>query len=231
MEYEEKTDTPRASPSRRRRSILRTWVYPLIVIAIIVGVIWYIEYRPDGDRSPTGELYGPKDLPAALAVGGAKVAAEEGALAPDFLLEQLDGPDLRLSDFRGKPVVLNFWATWCDPCRKEMPQFVRAYGEYKDEGLEIVAVNLQEGKTISQRFVDDYGVDFTVLVDRDAEVGDRYRVDALPMTFFIGRDGVVRSFYFGPFLEEENGTDVADAIDESELEARIAEILETEPVG
>lgn len=229
MEYEEKTDAPpAATPPRRRRSLLRSWVYPLIIIAIIVGVIWYIEYRPDGARSPSGELYGPSDLPPALAVEGAKVAAEEGALAPDFLLEQLEGADVRLSDFRGKAVVLNFWATWCGPCRKEMPQFVRAYDAYANEGLEIVAVNLQEGKSISQGFVDDYGVDFTVLVDRDAEVGDRYRVDGLPTTFFIDRNGVVRSLYLGPFIDEQNGTDVADAIGESELETRIAEILAVE---
>jgi peroxiredoxin len=225
MEKTETREPDRPATLRRRRGFLRTWVYPLAVIAIIVGVIWYIEYRPDGARSPSGELYGPADLPPALVPEGAKVAAEEGALAPDFLLEQLEGPDVRLSDFRGKAVVLNFWATWCDPCRKEMPQFVQAYDEHKEHGLEIVAVNLQEGKEISQRFVDDYGMDFTVVVDRDGEVGDRYRILGLPTTYFIDREGEIRSAFTGPFLEEQNGTDVADAIDESELEERIAEIL------
>jgi peroxiredoxin len=231
MEMSETREPDRPAPSGRRRGFLRTWVYPLAVIAIIVGVIWYIEYRPDGARSPSGELYGPADLPPTLVSEGAKVAAEEGALAPDFLLEQLEGPDVRLSDFRGKAVVLNFWATWCDPCRKEMPQFVRAYDEHKEHGLEIVAVNLQEGKAISQRFVDDYGMDFTVVVDRDGDVGDRYRVLGLPTTYFIDREGEIRSLFTGPFLEEQNGTDVVDAIDESELEKRIAEIMASPEAG
>lgn len=232
MEYEEKTDAPPAAPpSGRRRSFLRSWVYPLVVIAIIVGVIWYIEYRPDGARSPTGELYGPVDLPVELVPEGAKVSADEGALAPDFLLEQLDGPDLRLSDFRGQPVVLNFWATWCAPCRKEMPQFVRAYDKYKDDGLVIIGLNLQEGRTIAQDFADDFGMDFPIVIDRDGEMRGRYHNLPLPATYFIDRDGVIKSFFWGQFIDERDGTDVADAIGESELEARIAEILAPEPAG
>lgn len=232
MEYEEKTDAPpAATPPGRRRSFLRAWVYPLIVIAIIVGVIWYIEYRPDGARSPTGELYGPAELPAEYVPDGAKVAADEGALAPDFLLEQLDGPDLRLSDFRGQPVVLNFWATWCSPCRKEMPQFVRAYDKYKHDGLVIIGLNLQEGKSIAQKFADDFGMEFPIVIDRDGEMQDRYHNLPLPATYFIDRAGYIRSFYWGQFVDEQNGTDVAGAIDESELEQRIAEILEPEAAG
>lgn len=228
MEYEAKPDAPTRTSQRRRRSFLRAWVYPLVVIAIIVSVIWYIEYRPDGATSPTGERYGPADLPAALVPEGARVAAEEGALAPDFLLEQVDGPDLRLSDFRGQPVVLNFWATWCSPCRKEMPQFVEAYDQYTDDGLVIVGLNLQEGETIARNFADDFGMDFPIVIDRDGEMRDRYRLLGLPSTYFIGRDGVIRSIFRGPFLEEQRGENVQDAITGSELESRIAEILAPE---
>lgn len=228
MEYEAKTDAPSGAPQRRRRSFLRAWVYPLIVIAIIVGVIWYIEYRPDGASSPTGERYGAVDLPAALVPEGAKVAPEEGALAPDFLLEQVDAPDLRLSDFRGQPVVLNFWATWCSPCRKEMPQFVDAYDKYRDEGLVIIGLNLQEGETIARNFAEDFGMEFPIVIDRDGEMRDRYRLLGLPSTYFIGRDGVVRSIFRGPFVEEQQGENVQDAISGSELETRIADILALE---
>lgn len=225
MDNEQTQESARSFRASRGRRLLRSFVYPAVVIALIAGVIWYIEYRPDEARSPTGEAYGPVDLPAEFVPEGAKVAAEVGALAPDFLLEQLDGPDLRLSDFRGQPVVLNFWASWCSPCRKEMPQFVRAYDEYKDEGLVIIGLNLQEGKDIARRFAEDYGMDFPIVIDRDGEMRDRYRALGLPTTYFIDSEGVVRSIFQGPFVEERDGTDVQDAIDESELERRIGEIL------
>jgi peroxiredoxin len=199
------------------------------VIAAIVGVIWWLEARDDGATSPTGERYGPAALPASLQVEGASVAAEEGALAPDFLLERLDAGELRLSELRGRPVVLNFWATWCKPCRQEMPRFVEAYDRHRQEGLEIVAVNLQEGKSIAAPFVDDFGVEFPVVVDRDGEVGDRYRLLGLPTTFFIDRDGIIRGMYTGPFQETENETNVQGAIEGDELEQRIAEITATTP--
>lgn len=225
MDNEQTTEPPRQRGNAGLHRFLRGFVYPVTVIAIIIGVIWYIEYRPDEARSPTGELYGPADLPPELATAGLDVEAKEGALAPDFLLEQLDGPDLRLSDFRGQPVVLNFWATWCSPCRKEMPQLVEAYDTYKDEGLVVIALNMQEGRTIAQNFADDYGMDFPVVIDRDGEMWDRYRALGLPTTYFIDSDGVIQSIFRGPFVDERDGTDVADAIDESELEQRIAEIL------
>ena len=218
---------PPSSPRFNRRAFLRRVVYPLLMIGMIAAVIWYIEYRPDGSVSPTGERYGPVDLPLALAPGGAKVAAEEGALAPDFLLESLRADEMRLSDFRGQPVVLNFWATWCGPCRREIPQLVEAYDQYRDEGLVVIAVNLQEGRGIVRPWAEDFGMDFPIPIDRDGEVGDKYRVRAigLPLTYFIDSDGVIQSRFIGPFLEERDGTSVQDAISESELQLRIAAIL------
>jgi peroxiredoxin len=210
---------------RQGRGFLRRIVYPLAVIAVIAGVIWYLERGDDGSVSPSGERYGPVDMPAELRLPDFKVAPEEGAMAPDFLLEDLGGGELRLSDLRGRPLIINFWATWCAPCRKEMPQFVEAYDKYKGEGLEIVAVNLQEGKSIASKFADDYGMDFTVAVDRDGEVGDQYHLLGLPTTYFVGRDGVIRSVFTGPFEAEERGTSVQGAIGASELEQRIEEIL------
>jgi peroxiredoxin len=216
-----------ATPTGRRSGFLRRVVYPLVVIAAIAGVIWYIERGDEGGVSRSGERYGPVEMPVELRVAGVDIAPEEGALAPDFLLEELNGGEMRLTDLRGKPVVINFWATWCAPCRKEMPQFVEAYDRHKEEGLEIVAVNLQEGKSIASGFAEDYGMDFTVAVDRDGEVGDRYRLLGLPTTYFVGRDGIIRSVFTGPFEAEGDGTNVQGAIGESELEQRIQEILQT----
>ena len=217
--------TPPSSPRFNRRAFLRRVVYPLLMIGMIAAVIWYIEYRPDGAVSPTGERYGPVDLPLSLAPAGAKVAAEDGALAPDFLLESLRADEMRLSDFRGQPVVLNFWATWCGPCREEIPQLVAAYDQYRAEGLVVIGLNLQEGKSIVQPYADDFGMEFPILIDRDGEVGEKYRILGLPQTYFIDRDGVIQSTFIGPFLEDREGTNVQDAIDQSDLERGIAEIL------
>ncbi len=215
-----------ARPEHGRRGFLRRFVYPLLVIAAIAAVIWYLEYRDDGGgHSPTGERYGPVDFPAGMVPAGADISPKQGAFAPDFLLEQLTGGELRLSELRGQAVVLNFWATWCAPCRKEMPQFVQAYDRYKDQGLVIVGVNMQEGKGIVQPFVDDFGITFPIAIDRDGDVADRYHLLGLPTTFFIDREGVVRGVFTGPLQEQRQGANVQGAIEEGELGRRIAEIL------
>lgn len=220
-----------ATPERltpRRSGVFRRIIFPLLVIAAIVAAIWWLESRDGGGVSPSGETYGPVELPLSLHTSGLEVSPEEGSLAPDFLLQSLDGSEVRLSDFHGQPLVLNFWATWCAPCRKEIPQFVDAYQRFRDEGLVVVGVNMQEGRSIAQRYADDFGMEFPIVIDVDGEVGDEYRLLGLPVTFFIGRDGVVRSVFTGPFEATEQDTEVRGAIEQTELEQRIAEILSAE---
>ncbi len=216
------------APQRRRvwRGPWRSVVLPLVVVGAIAGAIWWIDYRPESGSSPYDARFGPVEMPAALAPAGMAVEAKKGSLAPDFLLMELDGGDFRLSDLRGKAVIVNFWATWCTPCRKEMPQFVAAYDRYKDEGLEVVAVNVQESPSIIRPFVQDFGMEFLVVLDKRGSVSDSYRLIGLPMTYFIDRQGVIRSVFQGPFLERLQGTQVQGAIEEDELTQRIQEILE-----
>ncbi len=216
---------PAPSPARRR-GVFRRVFFPLLVIAAIAAVIWWIDYRPGGSGSPADERYGPVELPAALVPPGAKVKAEVGSLAPDFLLGGFkDGEEIRLSDYRGQAVVLNFWATWCAPCRKEIPNLVSAYGQHRDEGLVVIGLNHKEGRSIVKPYVEKFGMDFPIAIDLDGEMWDRYHLLGLPTTFFIDRDGVIRSIFMGPFVEKADGASVQGAIEESDLETRIAEIL------
>jgi thiol-disulfide isomerase/thioredoxin len=173
-------EEPAVAQGIRRGGFIRRVIYPLAVVAVVAGVIWYIERGNDAAVSPTGEKYGPVDIPAELRLPGISVAPEKGAMAPDFLLEDLEGGELRLSDLRGQPLIINFWATWCAPCRKEMPQFVEAYDKHKGEGLEIVAVNLQEGKSIASGFADDYGMEFTVAMTATARWATSTTCSACP---------------------------------------------------
>ena len=109
----------------------------------------------------------------------------------DFELRDLSGATRRLSDFKGKVVFLNFWATWCGPCRFEMPSMERLYKSLKGKGLEIVAVNLQEDRKSVQRFVDEHGLSFPVLLDSTGRIGATYGARSIPTTYVVDRDGFV----------------------------------------
>ncbi|MGA7891906.1 MAG: TlpA disulfide reductase family protein [Candidatus Sulfotelmatobacter sp.] len=116
----------------------------------------------------------------------------QSSLAPDFSLEALDGKTMRLSDLRGKAVLLNFWATWCGPCKIEMPWFVELQSQYAAQGLQIVGVAMDDAsKEDIAKFAKDMGVNYPILIGKES-VGDQYGgVPALPESFLIGRDGKI----------------------------------------
>jgi len=116
----------------------------------------------------------------------------KSAAAPDFTLEALDGKSMRLSDLRGKAVLLNFWATWCGPCKIETPWLVELQNQYGQNGLQVVGVEMgDDSKEEITKFMKDMGVNYPVLIGKEA-VGEAYGgVPALPETFFIGRDGKI----------------------------------------
>jgi thiol-disulfide isomerase/thioredoxin len=132
--------------------------------------------------------------------------------APDFSLESLDGKNLRLSDLRGKAVLLNFWATWCAPCKIEMPWFVELQNQYGSQGLQIVGVAMDDSSREDiAKFAKDMGVNYPVLLGKEA-VGEAYGgVPALPETFFIGRDGKIVDKIIGL----KGKADIEDAIKEA----------------
>jgi thiol-disulfide isomerase/thioredoxin len=122
----------------------------------------------------------------------------QASIAPDFTLDSLDGKSVRLSDLRGKAVLLNFWATWCGPCRIEMPWFVELQNQYGAQGLQIVGVAMDDAsKEDIAKFAKDMGINYPILIGKEA-VGDQYGgVPNLPESFFIGRDGKVVDKIFG----------------------------------
>ncbi len=138
----------------------------------------------------------------AVAKVGPPPSPQTGFTAPDFTLDILGGGTVSLSDLRGQAVLVNFWATWCPPCRAEMPAIQRVYDRYRDQGFTVLAVDLQESDAQVAAFAEDMGLTFPILMDRDGSVFARYRVMALPSTFFVDRDGIIRELTVGGPMTE-----------------------------
>ena len=151
-----------------------------IVLSVVVLVVAAMIYTGAYKSRQQGPL-GPE-----TAVQGSLI----GQIAPDFALQTLDGKTVKLSDYRGKAVLLNFWATWCGPCKIEMPWLVELKSKYAAEGFEILGVAMDDTKNEDiQKFADEMGVNYVVLRGKES-VGRQYGgVLGLPESFYIGRDG------------------------------------------
>ncbi|UJL44748.1 thiol-disulfide oxidoreductase ResA [Virgibacillus sp. NKC19-16] len=129
-----------------------------------------------------------------------------GDKAPDFKLQQINDNNeletVQLSDLEGKGVMLNFWGTWCEPCKDEMPYMQELYPEYKDKGVEIIAVSLDATTLVVDRFIDTFDLTFPVPHDANEEVMDLYKVGPIPSTFFINPDGEIEEVVNGALTLE-----------------------------
>ena len=136
--------------------------------------------------------------------GGKTPAPRQGFLAPDFELTTTKGETIRLSELAGRPVLVNIWASWCPPCKAEMPEMERIHQEYGPQGFTILAVNATNQDSLSSMaaFVDQEGLTFPILLDSDGSVTRKYQVQALPSSFFVGRDGTVRQVMIGGPMSE-----------------------------
>lgn len=130
-----------------------------------------------------------------------KAIYKVGDQAPDFQLQQVNDRNelehVQLSDLKGKGVMLNFWATYCKPCEEEMPYMQKLYPEYKDKGIEIVAVSLDSTEIVIDRFIDKYDLTFAIPHDTKGQVMDLYKVGNIPSTYFINPDGVIEEIVEG----------------------------------
>jgi len=121
----------------------------------------------------------------------------EGQPAPDFALKSSTGENLRLSEYRGDVVMINFWATWCGPCRQEMPLLDELYARYQRVGFNLLGVNIDDDSRRAMQMIDELGVNFPVLFDARKEVSELYQVEAMPVTILVDREGMVRYVHHG----------------------------------
>ncbi|MPZ99816.1 MAG: redoxin domain-containing protein [Dehalococcoidia bacterium] len=169
-------------------------------IVLVVGGLFVQREFLSGDAAELGMVDGHRPV--------------VGEPAPDFALEDPDGDVRRLSDFRGQTVVLNFWATWCGPCRQEMPEFQALYQEREAAGdLVILAVNEEEPPGHARGFFEEFDLTFPMLLDRQGEVGRHYQLPGLPATYFIDAEGIIRQRTLGPVFGGllEEGVAAAEA--------------------
>ena len=120
-----------------------------------------------------------------------------GQTAPDFVLKSATGENLRLSEYRGDVVMINFWATWCGPCRQEMPLLDELYGRYQRVGFNLLGVNIDDDSRRAMAMVNELGIKFPVLFDEDKKVSKLYEVEAMPLTLLLDREGTVRHIHHG----------------------------------
>lgn len=164
----------------------RTRLY--YVLFLIAGLCWiWYSAVPAGARSST-------NIPA----------PQTGFLAPDFSLRTLDGQNISLSSLRGKVVLINIWASWCPPCRAEMPAIERVYNTYKGKGLVVLAIDstVQDTLQNAQTFVSENKLSFPILIDDIGTATRLYRVQSLPTSIFVGPDGIIREIVIGGPMAE-----------------------------
>ena len=124
---------------------------------------------------------------------------EIGKTAPNFQLKNPSGQTVSLGDFQGKPILINFWATWCSPCREEMPYIQEIYNEWSDRGLVVLTINLGEEPAQVEEFFQSLELSFPVLLDAKKDVAQKYGIQYIPTTFFIDKDGIIQEKIIGAF--------------------------------
>jgi thiol-disulfide isomerase/thioredoxin len=169
----------------------------ILVLAVVI-FINYVEIKKAKNDEESGpnlvDVSGDPSVEGGMIVSPTAAGINKGDIAPDFELELLNGDKIKLSDLKGQKVLINFWATWCPPCKEEMPEMQKFYEEYGDE-IAIIAINATDSEKNEQAvrdFIEEKGYTFPVALDKDMEVVDNYMAITIPTSYFIGTDGVLQ---------------------------------------
>ncbi len=176
-----------ARKTKQKSFLEKNFHYIIIAaVALIVGAVYL--NRPGKDAAA-------QDVPAENAV---METPSQGRMAPDFTLTSTDGKTIKLSDYRGKVVVLDFWATWCPPCKAEIPDFIRLYSQYKNDGFQMLGISLDQGGLGDVKpFMQEHGINYPIMLGNDQVVSAYGGIRGIPTTFVIDKKGYVRAAFEG----------------------------------
>ncbi len=163
-----------------QRNVNQVLSFPRVIQFFVVGLLFWSSLTGMGARPPL--------------IGGR---------APSFTLNDLESHPINLMDYQGKVVLLTFWATWCEPCKKEMPEIEAAYERHKDQGFVVLAINFGETPDPARSFAHHGRLTFPILLDPSVKVASRYGVVSLPVSFFIDSNGIIRERVFGGTLTKD----------------------------
>jgi thiol-disulfide isomerase/thioredoxin len=174
-------------------------ILPVILALVLLVTGCSADSEPPDGKGPTAPVEGTQE------------GTQLGNLAPDFQLQSLDGQTVSLGNLQSKPVLINFWATWCSPCRSEMPYIQEIYEEWSGKGLVVLAINMGESPSKVGEFMQFYNLSFTVLLDTKQAIAQEYNIQYIPTTFFVDKDGIIQDKMIGAF---RNKTQIENKLSE-----------------
>lgn len=175
----------------KQKSFLEKNIHYIVIAAVllVVGAVYL-------NKSSANTSVSTQGIPAENAA--LQTAPAKGNMAPNFVLTSTDGKTIKLSDYRGKVVIVDFWATWCPPCKAEIPDFIKLYSQYKDDGFQMLGVSLDQGGLNAViPFMKAYGVNYPIMLGNNQIVSDYGGISAIPTTFVIDKQGTIAASFVG----------------------------------